>query len=159
MFNTSLCSDGPERCFVRWIGDNRQMKTVTMGVETMQKDLLEGRFPGRQEGRCLNIGKNFQLKSKVQSDVLRFQFELVSPIFIQEDLKEFKYLEMFKSCPVKWLCVGWTQESKQEGPTTSNDPRRFGRTACRKRCRDRNRKGSRGLKTECGSTGPRHAGH
>lgn len=46
------------------------------------------------------------------------------------------------------------QESKQESPRTSDDPQSFGRGACRKRCRDRNRKGSHGLKPECGSTHP-----
>lgn len=46
------------------------------------------------------------------------------------------------------------QENKQESPRTSSDPWKFGRAACRKRCRDRNRKGTRALKPECGFTYP-----
>lgn len=44
------------------------------------------------------------------------------------------------------------QESKQEGPRTSDDPGGLAWTAFRKRCRDRNGKESRGLKPERGST-------
>lgn len=50
------------------------------------------------------------------------------------------------------------QESKQEGPRTSDDPGGLAWTAFRKRCRDRNGKESRGLKPERGSTRARQNG-